>query len=295
MTTEKAPAYQWYPRDISASQRVALMTLAEEGAYRKALDSSWLEGSLPADPKQVADIIGKKCTVKMAELVLSMYVPDPKRPGRMINEKQEIIRRRQKKFSKSRSKAGKASAASRRKKKELAAQNSGNIRSTYVQRNVNSSSSSSSSTSNKKERESGHAKKGAALAVDAHDAKKFGFPITQLFKAFPKLQITATQLGMITSKVKEQDPHHAEAWTNTLEIYVANHNPETQRYAPDKVGNLLSVFKQELGKLERNGNGANKQIASTNAGERNANRIKEQRAIVDSLLAASEEESGVSG
>jgi uncharacterized protein YdaU (DUF1376 family) len=45
----KSPSYQWYPKDAISSARVAVLSLEEEGAYRRALDFCWLTGSLPAD------------------------------------------------------------------------------------------------------------------------------------------------------------------------------------------------------------------------------------------------------
>ncbi len=55
----KSPAFQWYPKDILSSARVQEMSLAEEGAYRRALDFCWLNGSLPADTEKLARVIGK--------------------------------------------------------------------------------------------------------------------------------------------------------------------------------------------------------------------------------------------
>jgi hypothetical protein len=39
--------------------------------------------------------IGKKCTPKIAEKVLSLFVPMPGNPERMINEKLEKVRKEQ--------------------------------------------------------------------------------------------------------------------------------------------------------------------------------------------------------
>lgn len=74
--TNKSPAFQWYPKDILTSMRVAQMSLQEEGAYRRALDFCWLNGSLPSDLKKLSLVIGKGCNVKIAAVVKEMFVEE---------------------------------------------------------------------------------------------------------------------------------------------------------------------------------------------------------------------------
>lgn len=114
-----APWYPWYVRDVLTSERVDLLSLAEEGAYRRALDKAWMVGSVPADPKDLAVVIGSKCTVKIAERVLTMFVPMPNNPGRMVNQKLETIRKEQREKYQKKSKTGKENIAKRWKKKTL--------------------------------------------------------------------------------------------------------------------------------------------------------------------------------
>ena len=101
----KPPAFQWYPKDILSSKRVALMTLAEEGAYRRAIDFCWLHGSLPAGVKQLAMIIGKGCTAKIAEKVKGMFIEEN---GELRHDRLDAEREKQAEYRKSASKAGKA-------------------------------------------------------------------------------------------------------------------------------------------------------------------------------------------
>jgi hypothetical protein len=105
-----APWYPWYVRDVLTSERVELLSLAEEGGYRRALDRAWMIGSIPANPKDCATVIGNGCTPKIAEKVLTMFVEMPGRPDRRINEKLEKVREEQRKKYKKRSKAGKENA-----------------------------------------------------------------------------------------------------------------------------------------------------------------------------------------
>lgn len=106
----KAPAYQWYPKDILSSARVAEMDLAEECAYRRALDFCWLNGSLPKDTGKLSRIIGKGCTEEIAKVVAAMFLPDPTDESRLVNDRLEQERAKQAEWSKKSSDAGKKSA-----------------------------------------------------------------------------------------------------------------------------------------------------------------------------------------
>jgi uncharacterized protein YdaU (DUF1376 family) len=95
----KSPAYQWYPKDILTSERVALLDLREEGAYRRALDFCWLNGSIPADPVKLSRLIGKNCTKAVAEVVKSLFVILENDPEKLIHLRLEEEREKQKQFS----------------------------------------------------------------------------------------------------------------------------------------------------------------------------------------------------
>lgn len=62
------------------------MTLAEEGAYRRALDIFYLNGSLPADVNQLAKLIGKGCTIQIATIVKSMFQEDRQFVNRLTHD-----------------------------------------------------------------------------------------------------------------------------------------------------------------------------------------------------------------
>jgi hypothetical protein len=108
-----APWYPWYVNEVLDSERVEQMSLAEEGAYRRAIDKAWKKGSIPADPEAAAKTIGKKCTVKIAEVVLKMFDPMPKNPSRMINKKLEQVRKTQEEIYNKKSGGGKLGMAKR--------------------------------------------------------------------------------------------------------------------------------------------------------------------------------------
>lgn len=55
---DKAPAYQWYPKDAKTDERYLLMTPEERGVYRDLLDHQWLHGSVPNDIPAMAACAG---------------------------------------------------------------------------------------------------------------------------------------------------------------------------------------------------------------------------------------------
>lgn len=125
MRKDKSPAYQHYPKDILSSTRVALMTLEEEGAYRRAIDYCWLGGSLPNDPEKLATVIGKGCSIAVATTVQQMFIIDKKNSTKLLHDRLEVERRKQKLFRQKKIKAGRESARKRKERKELEPKNDG--------------------------------------------------------------------------------------------------------------------------------------------------------------------------
>src|ERR1041385_1776135 len=52
----RLPWYRWYPGDWLNDEAVSLMTIAQEGAYRRLLDHQWWEGSIPSDLRALAQL-----------------------------------------------------------------------------------------------------------------------------------------------------------------------------------------------------------------------------------------------
>lgn len=50
---QKAPAYQWYPKDYISDSAVMAMTLEAQGLYRLLLDVCWLDSGLPMRPHEL--------------------------------------------------------------------------------------------------------------------------------------------------------------------------------------------------------------------------------------------------
>jgi uncharacterized protein YdaU (DUF1376 family) len=109
-----APWYPWYVKDVLNSERVKMLSLAEEGAYRRALDNAWIEGSMPADPSAFARVIGSGCTTKIAKKVIeTCFSPMPENESRLVNKKLEKIREEQRRKFAVKSATGKKNIAKR--------------------------------------------------------------------------------------------------------------------------------------------------------------------------------------
>ncbi len=65
---QKAPAYQWYPKDYDTDEAVKLMTYEQEGIYRRLLDHQALHGSIPEDPQQIALLVPKVPRARFVKL-----------------------------------------------------------------------------------------------------------------------------------------------------------------------------------------------------------------------------------
>ena len=116
----KSPAFQFYPGDYLSSQRVSLMTLEEEGAYIRLLCYCWKHGHIPSDPIQLAHLIGKGATVKLATKVSKMFTD--KGGSRLVHDKLETLRAERNRWVEKSRQGGMKSAANRRKLNESAKQ-----------------------------------------------------------------------------------------------------------------------------------------------------------------------------
>jgi len=89
-----SPAYQWYPKDILSSARVAQMSAAEECFYRRALDYAWLNGGIPTDIYKLKLMLGKRCSTRDAKVVLAMFTVTND-PNIAVSPRQELERDKQ--------------------------------------------------------------------------------------------------------------------------------------------------------------------------------------------------------
>lgn len=89
---------EWFPyyfERFERSGRVAMLSLAEEGAYHRAIRHAWKFGSVPSDPEMLAALIQKRCSVPIAAKVLRHFEPMPGVPSQAIHPTVEEIRAEQ--------------------------------------------------------------------------------------------------------------------------------------------------------------------------------------------------------
>lgn len=122
--TNKAPSLPWYPRDFTADEPVQLMSLAEEGAYRRLLDHQWLHGSIPGELGQLAAICKNVAVREMRKMwpkIEPCFEKMPGLPPRLRNRKLERVRAEREAFMSQAREAG-SLGGKRRWEKERAKQ-----------------------------------------------------------------------------------------------------------------------------------------------------------------------------
>lgn len=166
----KSPAFQWYPKDILASARVQMMTLAEEGAYRRLLDFCWINGSIPSDAGRAARLVGKGCSVETVKAALEMFMPDPSDADKLIHDRLEVEREKQAGNSEVRKAAAKArwnkrGTSENGNGKQVKSKTDANAMQTDMQKDALHISSSSSIAKEKEKTTEAVVKKKAATAA----------------------------------------------------------------------------------------------------------------------------------
>lgn len=111
----KAPGWFWYPKDCDTDERVRAMNDQEFGFYMRCLNHAWMNRSIPADPVDLARVLGRTPTYvrRMWKRVGPCFQPHDTLDTRLVNFKQELQRVSQDKFSSAKS----AAALSRWNKK----------------------------------------------------------------------------------------------------------------------------------------------------------------------------------
>lgn len=112
---DKAPAYQWYPKDYESDEAVKLMTYEQEGIYRRLLDHQALHGGIPADVQEIAILVPKVPARRFLALWPRIAGKFKLVDGRLVNEKLEKVKASTAAFKAARVEGGRNSAASRRR------------------------------------------------------------------------------------------------------------------------------------------------------------------------------------
>lgn len=139
MAKEKAPAFQFYPKEYGQDENVKAMTHEERGMYVDLLCVCWTEGSIPATPRRLARVLNitEEKLSEVWEFLAPCFVEDPDDPGRLRHERLDKERDKQSRWREQRRKAGRASAKARAERAESASgsddEQPSNDRSTHVQ------------------------------------------------------------------------------------------------------------------------------------------------------------------
>lgn len=149
MSAEKSPAFQFYPMDFLADSNVAGMALHERGAYITLLSFCWIDQSISADEKRLANMVGVSLRA-FRRLWPALSLCFEEVGGRLSHPRLEKERSKQREYRQQQADKGKASAAARAAQKEAATQPADDTDatdgSTAVQPEVNRESSLQSSS-----------------------------------------------------------------------------------------------------------------------------------------------------
>jgi hypothetical protein len=110
---DKAPAYQWYPKDYETDEAVKLMTYEQEGIYRRLLDHQALHGGIPADVRQIAMLCPKVPQKRFLALWPGIAGKFVAVDGKLVNQKLERVKANTTAFKETKSESGKLGAAKR--------------------------------------------------------------------------------------------------------------------------------------------------------------------------------------
>ena len=184
--TDKRPSFQWYPKDYLSDENVALMSLEEEGAYRRLMDFCWLQGSIPGDMESLGKLCKNVDQERMAVLWDAISKCFKRRGERYVHPRLEIERRKQDSFKKSKSRAGTAGAEARWQKEE-----NGSAIVLPMAKNGSSSASASSSSSSTPVSKKNRKKNGVGETAEILQANELlGFWIDQQISKPATPQIT---------------------------------------------------------------------------------------------------------
>jgi uncharacterized protein YdaU (DUF1376 family) len=94
VAVEKAPAFQWYPKDFLSDGNVSSMSLAERGAYITLLCFCWIDGSLPTDVSRLGTMCGAQVKA-FAAVWPAVRVCFREQDGRYVNPRLDLEREKQ--------------------------------------------------------------------------------------------------------------------------------------------------------------------------------------------------------
>lgn len=112
MAAEKAPAFQFYPKEFLTDGNVAGMSLQERGAYITLICLCWQEGSLPVERSRLANMVGLEPRV-FSRIWTHIAPCFRERGGRLVHPRLEKEREKQAEYRRRQSDKGKLGATAR--------------------------------------------------------------------------------------------------------------------------------------------------------------------------------------
>ena len=111
--SKKLPFFCWYPADFDVDENVKLMNIEQVGLYALCLNHSWVNGSLPADPLEIARAmkVPKGQFLRAWARVVPCF--QKREDGRWVNPRQELERRQASERHEAKKKGGEKTAAKR--------------------------------------------------------------------------------------------------------------------------------------------------------------------------------------
>lgn len=115
MAPEKAPAFQFYPKDFLSDSNVLRMSMEARGVYITLLSLAWLDGAVPVEPSELARLVNLP-DKQFAKVWPSVRVCFQERDGQLIQPRLEAERAKQADYRRRQSDRG-ASGADQRWRK----------------------------------------------------------------------------------------------------------------------------------------------------------------------------------
>lgn len=115
MAPEKAPAFQFYPKDFLSDSNVLRMSMEARGIYITLLSLAWLDGAVPVDPTELARLVNLP-DKQFAKVWPSIRVCFQERDGQLVQPRLEAERAKQADFRRRQSDRGSRGADQRWRK-----------------------------------------------------------------------------------------------------------------------------------------------------------------------------------
>lgn len=115
MAPDKAPAFQFYPKDFLTDEKVVLMSNTEVGIYMRLLCFCWLEGTLPLETESLARMarMPLKQFTKLWERSVLRSCFQVSEDGRLHHKRLDLERQNQQEHTRRQGDRGRAGAEAR--------------------------------------------------------------------------------------------------------------------------------------------------------------------------------------